>query len=214
MKAEVYNLKNEVVGDVELPAGVFGVKWNPALVAQILRAQLANKRRPWAHAKTRAEVRGGGRKPWRQKGTGRARHGSIRSPLWVGGGKAHGPLKTRDYSQKVNKKMKRAALFSVLSRKFKDGELRIFADLAIAEPKTKQLAVPLRTVLGLKKNEKRFDALLIADKENKNIMRASSNLPKAKATTAESLNVYDVLNYKNIFIEKEALGAMSKHYKK
>lgn len=213
MKAQIYNLKNEVVGDVELPASVFGVKWNPVLVAQVVRAQLANKRRPWAHAKTRAEVRGGGRKPWRQKGTGRARHGSIRSPLWVGGGKAHGPLKTRDYSQKVNKKMKRAALFSVLSRKLKDGELRIFADLGVAEPKTKQLAAPLRMVLGLKKNEKKFDTLLVADKENKNIMRASSNLPKAKATTAESLNVHDALNYKNIFIEKEALGAMSRHYK-
>ncbi len=213
MKAEVFNLKNEVVGDVELPASVFGVKWNPVLVAQVVRAQLANKRVPWAHAKTRAEVRGGGRKPWRQKGTGRARHGSICSPLWVGGGKAHGPLKTRDYSQKVNKKMKRAALFSVLSRKLKDGEIKIFADLRIEAPKTKKIAEPLRIVLGLKKNEKRFDALLVADKENKNIMRASSNLPKAKATTSESLNVYDVLNYKNIFIEKEALGAMSKHYK-
>lgn len=212
MKTQVFNLKNEVVGDVELPTSVFGVKWNPTLVAQVVRAQLANKRRPWAHAKTRAEVRGGGRKPWRQKGTGRARHGSIRSPLWVGGGKAHGPLKTRDYSQKVNKKMKRAALFSVLSRKLHDGEVKIFVDLAIAEPKTKRLAEPLRIVLGLKKNEKRFDALLVADKENKNIIRASANLPKAKATTPESLNVYDVLNYKSIFIEKEALGAMSRHY--
>ncbi len=99
MKAPVYNLKNEKVGEVDLPESVFGVRWNSILVAQVLRAQMANKRRPWAHAKTRAEVRGGGRKPWRQKGTGRARHGSTRSPLWVGGGKAHGPSKLRDYSQ-------------------------------------------------------------------------------------------------------------------
>src|SRR5262249_16420253 len=100
MKADVYNLDNKVVGTVELPDSVFGVKWNAVVVKQILDAQLANKRAPWAHAKDRSEVRGGGRKPWRQKGTGRARHGSTRSPIWVGGGKAHGPRNERDYSQK------------------------------------------------------------------------------------------------------------------
>src|SRR5882724_1844322 len=111
MKTDLYNLKNEVVGSVELPEEVFGARWNGSLVEQALIAQQANKRRPWAHAKTRAEVRGGGRKPWKQKGTGRARHGSTRSPLWVGGGKAHGPSKDRNYAQKINKKMKRLALF-------------------------------------------------------------------------------------------------------
>ena len=124
MNADVYNLKNEKVGTVELPESVFGVRWSPVLVKQVAEAQSANARDPWAHTKTRGEVRGGGRKPWRQKGTGRARHGSIRSPLWVGGGKAHGPRNERDYSQKVNKKMKRTALFSVLSRKAKDGEMK------------------------------------------------------------------------------------------
>ncbi|MEN9342013.1 MAG: hypothetical protein RIQ54_269, partial [Candidatus Parcubacteria bacterium] len=91
MNTDVYNIKNEKVGSIELPQSVFGVAWSAALVKQVLTAQLANARRSWAHAKTRAEVRGGGRKPWRQKGTGRARHGSTRSPIWVGGGKAHGP---------------------------------------------------------------------------------------------------------------------------
>ena len=212
MKTDVYNLKNEKVGTVELPAKIFGTKWNPTLIQQILVAQLANKRRPWAHAKTRAEVRGGGRKPWRQKGTGRARHGSTRSPLWVGGGKAHGPNKERDFSQKVNKKMRRAALFSVLSRKMKDGNLKIFDNLQIAEPKTKDLFVPLRGVLNLAKRQKNLDVLLIAERENKNIMRASSNIPKTKATHPESLNAYDVINHKNIFIEKNALAEISKHY--
>ncbi len=213
MKTDVYNLKNEKVGTMELPEKIFGAKWNPTLIQQILVAQLANKRRPWAHAKTRAEVRGGGRKPWRQKGTGRARHGSTRSPLWVGGGKAHGPNKERDFSQKVNKKMRRAALFSVLSRKMKDGDLKIFDTLQIAEPKTKNLFAPLRTVLNLKKSQKNLDVLLIAEHGNKNIVRASSNIPKTKATHPGSLNAYDAINHKNIFIEKSALAEIGKHYK-
>ncbi len=213
MKTNIYNLKNEKVGTMELPDSVFAAKWNPVLVKQALEAQLANKRRPWAHAKTRAEVRGGGRKPWRQKGTGRARHGSIRSPLWVGGGKAHGPSKLRDFSQKINKKMNRLAMFSALSKKLKDGEIKIFENLRIDEPKTKQLAATLTPLLNLKKDQKNFDTLLVADKENKNIMRASSNLPKAKAIRPESLNIYDILNYKNIFIERETVGTIAKHYK-
>lgn len=213
MKTDVYNLKNEKAGTIELPDGIFGVKWNPILVKQALEAQLANKRRPWAHAKTRAEVRGGGRKPWRQKGTGRARHGSTRSPLWVGGGKAHGPSNLRDYSQKINKKMNRLAMFSVLSKKLKDGEIKIFENLQIDVPKTKQLAAILKPLLDFKKKQKNFDTLLVADKENKNVMRASSNLPKTKALRPESLNIYDIMNYKNIFIERDTVGILSKHYK-
>jgi large subunit ribosomal protein L4 len=209
MEAKVYNLKNEVVGKVELPASIFGVKWNPGLVQQVVTAQLANKRRPWAHAKTRAEVRGGGRKPWRQKGTGRARHGSIRSPLWRHGGKAHGPSKLRDYSQKINKKMKRLAILSVLSRKFKDGEVKIFESLDIGKPKTKILAGTLRTLLGFKNEQKNFSTLLLADKENKVLARASANLPKTQTTSADSINLYDLLSHKNVFIDKNILGAMS-----
>src|SRR5271156_592944 len=137
MNADVYNLQNEKVGTMELPAEVFGTKWSPTLVKQVLEAQLANARSPWAHTKGRGEVRGGGKKPWAQKGTGRARHGSTRSPIWVGGGKAHGPRKERDYSQKVNKKMKRVALFSALSKKVKDGEFKVFESLVLSAPKTK-----------------------------------------------------------------------------
>ena len=177
MKADVYNLKNEVVGSVELPAAVFGTKWNAILVKQVLEAQLANARAPWAHALQRDEVRGGGKKPWRQKGTGRARHGSTRSPLWVGGGKSHGPRNERDYTQKVNKKMKRVALFSVLSKKAKDGELKVFDSLMIEAPKTKAIATALRAVLSPKKGDKRFDVLLISDNSgNKNLFHATSNL--------------------------------------
>lgn len=213
MQVDIYNLKNEIVGKTELPDKIFGEKWRPALVAQVLRAQLANKRRPWAHAKTRAEVRGGGKKPWRQKGTGRARHGSIRSPLWVGGGKSHGPSKERDYSQKINKKMKKAALFSVLSKKLKKKKLIVFDNFQIEAPKTKILAKTLKDVLSINRKRKNYDALLVVEKENKIIFRAASNLPKTKAEHPNSLNIYDVLNYKNVLLSKEAAKEIAEHYK-
>jgi len=212
MRADVYNLKNEKVSEIELPAKLFGVQWKPEVVRQVLLAQLANARRPWAHAKDRSEVRGGGRKPWRQKGTGRARHGSIRSPIWRGGGKAHGPTKFRDYSQKVNKKMGRLALASALSKKFKDGEVKIFESLDIAKPKTKTLTEVLRHVLAIKKNQKKFDTLLLINRESVNTKCAASNLVKTKALNTEALNLYDILNYKNIFIDEGALRAIVRNY--
>jgi large subunit ribosomal protein L4 len=213
MKTDVYNLKNEVVGEMELPASVFSARWNSVLVKQVLDAQLANNRSPWAHTKDRSEVRGGGRKPWRQKGTGRARHGSTRSPIWVGGGKSHGPRNDRDYSQKVNKKMKRAALFAALSRKTKEGEIKIFDTLTFEAPKTKMLASTLNTLLNMKKGAKRFDVLLIGLHDNTNLNRASANLLKTKTLDATSLNIYDILNHKNVFIDKEAIPMIEKHYK-
>ena len=213
MQVNVYNLKNEVVGTVDLPEKIFGEKWKPALIAQVLNAQLANRRKPWAHAKTRAEVRGGGRKPWRQKGTGRARHGSIRSPLWVGGGKAHGPNKERDYGQKVNKKMKKIALFSVMSKKLKDGEIKTFDSFKIDVPKTKILAQTLVKLLKMDKKRKNYNVLLVTDSENKQVARAASNMPKTKAVHPNSLNLYDVLNYENVFIDKRAIGEIAQHYK-
>lgn len=213
MNADVYNLQNEKVGTVNLPENIFGVRWNAILVKQVLEAQLANRRKPWAHTKDRSEVSGGGKKPWRQKGTGRARHGSTRSPIWVGGGKSHGPRNDRDYSQKVNKKMKRAAMFSALSQKAKDGELKIFDSFAIEAPKTKALASSLSGLLSMKKGLKKFDVLLVAAGENKNLFRASSNLQKTKALDAASLNIYDILNHKNLFIDKEAISTIAKHYK-
>ena len=216
METDVYNLQNQKVGTIELPATVFGARWNATLVKQVLDAQLSNRREPWAHTKTRGEVRGGGKKPWRQKGTGRARHGSTRSPIWVGGGVAHGPRNDRDYSQKVNKKMKRAALFAALSRKAKDGEIKVFDTLALEAAKTKALAAALNNILHMKKNAKRYDVLLVAANagtENKNLFRASSNLQKAKALDAASLNIYDILNHKNLFLDKDAIALIVKHYR-
>ncbi|HVO28451.1 MAG TPA: 50S ribosomal protein L4 [Candidatus Paceibacterota bacterium] len=214
MQADVYNLQNQKVGTVELPDAVFGARWNAALVKQVLDAQVANRREPWAHVKDRSEVRGGGRKPWRQKGTGRARHGSTRSPIWVGGGKAHGPRNDRDYSQKVNKKMKRAALFAAISRKAKDGKLKVFDTLALEAAKTKALSMSLTALLNMGKRAKRYDVLLVAPGGNKNLFRASANLQKAKALDAASLNVYDVLNHKNLFVDKDAVATIVKHYQK
>jgi large subunit ribosomal protein L4 len=214
MKASVINFENKQISEIELPEEIFNVKWNPVLVQQVLLAQRANARSPWAHAKTRSEVRGGGRKPWRQKGTGRARHGSTRSPLWVGGGKAHGPSKDRDYSQKVNKKMRRAAIMSILSKKLKDGEIMFLESLVLAEPKTNLLAKQVRPLLDLKKGAKRLDVLMIPDMENKMFYRAASNLTKAKALSPDSLNVYDLLNYKKVVMDQKAVDAIKKHYAK
>lgn len=212
METQVYNLKNENVGKIELPKNVFGAAWNPELVKQVVLAQMANLRHPWAHAKGRGEVRGGGRKPWKQKGTGRSRHGSIRSPIWKGGGKAHGPTKERDYTQKVNKKMKQAALFSVLSRKFKDGEIKIVNNFELEAPKTKLMALALTSLLGVKKN--RYDALLVSAPETKGLERSARNLPKTKVLDSRSLNVYDLMNHKNLILEEKAVESISAHYKK
>ena len=213
MIVDLYNLKNEKVGTMEAPDSVFDVAWKPALVHQVVTAHRANQRKPWAHAKGRSEVRGGGRKPWRQKGTGRARHGSTRSPIWKGGGKAHGPINERDYSQKVNKKMRRVALFSVLSKKLKQGEVKFFENFELSAPKTALLAAMLRGALQLKKNSKAYDALLIPDVENKKVFRAAANLQKTLAVHPESLNVYDLLNHKHVFIDQKAVPVIEAHYK-
>lgn len=213
MKAELINLQNEKVGEIDLPEEIFNQKWNPVLVKQVLDAQIVNSRKNLAHAKTRAEVSGGGKKPWRQKGTGRARHGSIRSPIWVGGGKAHGPTKEEIFSKKINKKMKRLAIFSALSKKLKDNEIKFFDSLNISEPKTKIIFSYLKNILNLSKKSKKADVLFIPESENKNIYKAARNILKTKVLDPKSLNVYDLLNYKNIFIDKNSLQTIIKHYK-
>lgn len=213
METEVFDFKNKAVGKMELPKSVFGASWNPELVKQVVLAQMANLRRPWAHAKGRGEVRGGGKKPWKQKGTGRSRHGSIRSPIWKGGGKSHGPLNERDYTQKVNKKMKRAALFAVLSRKFKDGEIKIVKAFDIEKPKTAIMATALTALVNRPKTTKKYDALLVYGAETKNLSRSSRNLPKTKVLDSKALNVYDILNYKHLLIEEKAVETIATHYK-
>lgn len=201
MKVKVYNKENKEIGEVELPDAIFDRPWNPDLVHQVLLAKAANKRKPVAHTKTRANVRGGGIKPWRQKGTGRARHGSRRSPLWIGGGVTFGPTKDRIYKKKVNKKMLRAALHSALSKKLSEGELRIIDTLKAETRKTKNVFATLKSLQAM-------NALLVPAKDNKLIYRACANIPKVKCLEAESLNVTDVLKYKNVLIDKEAISAI------
>ena len=139
MTETLYNQEGKEVGKIDLPEKTFGVRWNADLVHQVVTAQQANARTPIAHAKGRGEVAGGGKKPWKQKGTGRARHGSIRSPLWRHGGKAHGPTKEKVYTQKINQKMRQKALSTVLSKKLSDGELIFVDKLTLPEIKTTKI---------------------------------------------------------------------------
>lgn len=208
MQIEVLNIKNEKAGTLNLPENVFGLKWNPELVHQAVVAHLANARDPWAHAKGRSEVRGGGKKPWKQKGTGRARHGSSRSPIWVGGGVTHGPLKERDFSKKINKKMKRLAVFSILSKKLKDSEIKVVDNFSGVENKTKAWAGALKNFADL-----RSKTLLILESRNKNSAKAISNIKNVDTISPLSLNAYDLMKHKNIILESKAISEIEKNYK-
>ena len=210
MKADVYNKDGEIVGSVELDERVFGYKWNSDLVHQALRTQEANSRVNLAHAKGRGEVAGGGKKPWRQKHTGRSRQGSSRSPIWAHGGVAHGPNKEKDYSLKLNKKMRQAALFSVLSKKLADGELKIVDSLEVGE-KTKATYAFL-TAFFKKFSNKRINALLVPSADNKLIYRTSRNIPSIKSLNPTSLNVYDLLKYRDVLLDKGTPSLIVKHY--
>ncbi|PIR87058.1 MAG: 50S ribosomal protein L4 [Candidatus Harrisonbacteria bacterium CG10_big_fil_rev_8_21_14_0_10_49_15] len=202
MKTDVLNLKGEKVGDVELNEAIFGRAWNGDLVHQAVVTAAANRRKPWAHAKTRDEVSGGGKKPWKQKGTGRARHGSTRSPIWVGGGAAHGPRNDRDYSKKLNKKMARAALYCALSKKLADGEMRFVDSLTIESTKTKDLVGALKNFF--KANQPPSTLLVSADGNN-SLVRISNNVPKVDTIHGSSIGISDLLSHQNVLIEKEAI---------
>ena len=203
-----YNTKGEKIGTANLPADIFDVEINHDLVHQAVITQLANRRQTLAHAKDRSEVRGGGVKPWRQKGTGRARHGSIRSPLWRGGGITFGPSKERVFKKKINKKMRRKALFMVLTSKVKDGELMLLDKLEINEPKTKSMAKILENIF---KDQKK-SILITIPKKDENINRASRNIPYAKLILADSLNVLDLLSFKYLLMPQEAIQVIKKTY--
>ncbi len=162
MKADLFNQKNEKIGTVELPETVFGVKFNSDLVHQVLTVQVANRRRTLADTKDRGEVSGGGKKPWKQKGTGRSRQGSNRSPLWKGGGATFGPQKERNFSRSINQKMKQLAIFGIFSKKLADQEIKIIDTLNLEDRKTKKLDGLLKNFISLKES-----VLLIPAKENK-----------------------------------------------
>lgn len=216
MKIDTYNIKGEKAGIAELPEVIFGVKWNPLLVKQIYDSEMANRRRPLAHTKTRGEVRGGGRKPWRQKGTGRARHGSTRSPLWVGGGVAHGPRNERNYEVKINKKMRRGALLSVLSRKLKDKELVMLDKFEIAEPKTKEafaIFEILRSAVGIYNIGVKGGRAILALPKNEPVKRAVKNLPYVSYIEPRNLNVRELLQNKYLVIDRSSVEELGKVFK-
>jgi len=197
-QAVKYNTNGEKVTDIDLSDDIFNSKINEDVVHQVVTAQLAKVRSGNASTKTRSEVRGGGRKPWRQKGTGRARHGSIRSPLWVGGGITFGP-KPRSYNKKVNKKMKKIALKSVLSDKLQTESIMILDELNLDEIKTQKMAALLEE-LGL--SEKKV--LIVLPEKDKNIYLSARNLPHVKTLVLDGLNTYDLLDNEVILMSEEA----------
>ncbi|TSC76351.1 MAG: large subunit ribosomal protein L4 [Parcubacteria group bacterium Gr01-1014_33] len=207
MQVKVYNQSAEETGTIELPDSMFGLKWNADLVHQVVTSLAANRRAGTAHAKTRGEVRGGGKKPWRQKGTGRARHGSIRSPIWKGGGVTHGPRNEKDYSKKINKKMAKKALFVTLSAKAKDNEIIVMDDFKFPEAKTKHAAEIFIKLAAQKDSRiKKGNGVLVALPEKDQMTRrALRNLPFVGIDEARNLNAYEVLQYKYILFPKRAI---------
>ena len=194
----VYNMEGKEVGTIELNDAVFGVKVNEHLVHMAVVQQLANNRQGTQKAKTRSEVSGGGRKPWRQKGTGHARQGSTRSPQWTGGGVVFAPV-PRDYSFKINKKEKRAALKSALSDKVANGKLVVVDALTFDAPKTKEFA---KVMTNLNVNDK---ALVVLNDNNENVVLSARNIPTVKTSLTNTINVYDVVNAKTLVLTQDAV---------
>jgi large subunit ribosomal protein L4 len=217
MQAKIYNQKGKEEGNLTLPDNVFGVKWNSNLVHEVVTSMRSNERQGNAHAKDRSEVRGGGRKPWRQKGTGRARHGSRRSPIWVGGGVTHGPRNERQYSKKINKKAKQRALNTILSRKAKDGEIIFLSDLMLSEPKTKVAQDVLNSLAKIKGYEKinyksGKRALILSPTMNKEALRSFRNIKSVELEEIRNVNPVDSISYKYlVFVNpEESLTALNK----
>ncbi len=199
MKVPILTQSKEQSGEVDLPEAVFDGPVRRHLLYEAVKMQTANRRAGTSSTKTRGTVRGGGRKPWRQKGTGRARAGSTRSPLWQGGAVVHGP-QPRSYAYRMPASARRAALRSALALKAREGELVVLDSLDV-EPKTKVVAGILAN-LGLE------SALFVTDGENTNLERATRNLPRAKALRAEGANVYDILHYRHLVVTREAIAAL------
>lgn len=207
MKIDVYNQEGKVVGDATLPKDIFDVKENSDLVHQVAVSQMANKRQISAHTKNRADVRGGGKKPWRQKGTGRARHGSIRSPLWKGGGVTFGPRNDKVYERDIPKKMRRKALFIVLSLKVKNSQLVVLDKIQLEKGKTKEMAKSLSKLPC-----KEQSTLVVLPNYDKKLFLATRNIKKTGIEEARNLNVLQLLNYKYLLMPKEAIKTIEKTF--
>jgi large subunit ribosomal protein L4 len=196
MKIQVVNTRGEAKEQYELPAEIFGLDINDTLVHQVYRYQVLNTIYPVAHTKDRSEVRGGGKKPWKQKGTGRARHGSTRSPIWRTGGVTFGPTSSRNFAISVNKKMKRKALFMALSARVNDNKFVLLDDFALSEMKTKN-ALSILNNLKLDSTK----TLIVFDRKNKNIEKSFSNISKVSLIPSDSLNLIDILKADTILTD-------------
>jgi len=211
MEVSIYDIAAKKNGSIALPEEFFGVSWNADLVHQVATSLMSSKRKNVAHTKTRADVRGGGKKPWQQKGTGRARHGSTRSPLWVGGGVTHGPRNDKNFDRKVSKKMKTKALYTILSRKFKDGEVLFVDSIALKEPKTKLALGALKGLSGVKGFErlvskKKNAAVIALSSKNKDTERSMQNIGNVEVIEARNLNPLSLLSHKYLVIENPAVA--------
>ena len=203
-KVAVYNMEGKEVGSMDLNDAVFGVEVNEHLVHMAVLQQLANNRQGTQKAKTRSEVRGGGRKPWRQKGTGHARQGSIRAPQWKGGGVVFAPV-PRDYSFKLNKKEKRAALKSVLTSRVQENKFIVVDELKMDEIKTK-------TFKGVLDNLNAEKTLVVLNDMDANVIASAKNIPTVKTTQTNELNVFDVLKYNTVVVTKDAVATIEEVY--
>jgi large subunit ribosomal protein L4 len=197
---DVFDLRKRKVGKVTLPDAVFAAEVKPHLLHEVVTMQMANRRQGTHSTLGRSEVRGGGKKPWRQKGTGRARHGTIRSPLWRGGGIVFGP-KPRDYSYSVPKKVKKAALRSALSSKLGDGAITVVENFDLPEIKTKGFVKVLKA-FG-------FESVLVVDGDNENLRKSARNVPNVKVLRSEGLNVYDVLRYRALVLTRATIDKIA-----
>ena len=204
-KVAIYNISGDQVGEIELSDDVFGIEVNEYVLHEVVKNQLANRRQGTQSTKTRAEVRGGGRKPWRQKGTGRARVGSIRSPLWIGGGVTFAP-KPRDYSYRLPKRVRKLAMKSALTSKVNNNEFIVLDELNIQIPKTRDMSNILKNLNVDKK------ALIIMDEKNEAVIKSARNIPGIKTALVNTLNVYDILKYDKFIITKDAVQKVEEVY--
>jgi large subunit ribosomal protein L4 len=207
IKVKLYNWQGQEIGQESLDPKIFGVKIKPSLVQEVLIFQGKNSRESIANTKGRGEVRGGGKKPWKQKGTGRARHGSIRSPLWVGGGVTFGPTSERNFAVKVNKKLKNKALAMVLSDKVANERLILVESYNLPEAKTKILKKTLEALPTKNKS-----VLIVTKSAQENIVKAASNLPRTETIYYGSLNIVDLLKKEYLLVSKELIDKIKEHY--
>jgi large subunit ribosomal protein L4 len=205
METKLYNQKGGEAGKLNIPESVFGLPWNADLVHQVVVSMTSSMRHPIAHTKTRGEVSGGGKKPWQQKGTGRARHGSTRSPIWVGGGIAHGPRNEKNYDRKINKKAKTKALYTILSKKYRDGEILFIDSLKFGAPKAKDAKATLISLSKIKGFEKlgtkpKNAAIIAIDKKYPEIVKSFGNFGNVNVEEFRTINPVSALNSKYIVV--------------